>query len=649
MAALRRVLVVLTVAWIGVAWAACDVAGARNTLQVEGIGTATFDDFTTDRASGSVSLRGDVCVQDLDATWTIRAERVDVTGLRNQPVEPRLFAEDASVSFGPWTLFAETAVATQLAVTVSTVAMSGPDVVGTAATVRYELDDGVALMRDLELQGTVFRARAAAGVLEGANLTLSDAVVTTCTCRGDAAYVVAAPVAEVDVVAGSFVVIDGEVRALGVTLPLADRVALTGDLADDLSFPLVVERQSVSSGGLGHGWTVLLPDVAPGDALEASVGITGLTERVRPVARLEATAPTAAITFALPADGLVLDAHVRRDLGRGFGVTMAFHNRATPRDDYLHQGVFGLEHAWRSAFREPFGSLAVDTRAFAAVSAQTLEGAPVAGARIGVGADVGWTSPATPVGTFGLDLGTIATAYPNQAAHQLVGTVTPSWSASAGPLSGSLRYRGRAVEGRSPFGTTLDRATPQSELDAAALLTWSDRAVEASVSFAGRYDFLPSDRAVPGWTDLDAAASLAVPVAGGTWSASLASDVAGLVGDRATTGPFVQARTGYAWSGHELGVRARYALDASTLDDLEISGRVRIEAEDVIVTPYLAVDVAPWLHARAPHISGHGLELEWTSCCGTLTVGYEQGSNGLTTTFSFRVDPRPLVPPETAP
>ena len=629
--------------------AQCVAGEGRTELEVDGIGLATFEGFETDRASGSVDLFGAVCVEDIGGTWLLRADRVSITGLRGEQPDARLVAEQASIAFQGWRVEAAVAFAEVDAITVIDVRISGANVVGTAAAVQYDIPNGTARIADVALRGTVFRATAAEGFLEGDVLTLGEIVATTCACEiEDSPYTVAATSAQVDLATSRFVIEDGVLRALGLVVPLPGRLALSGDSAEPVETPLVVESQEQDEGELGEGVTVFAPRLYDEDDVRFGAGVTSLFGGIRPVAsltaeteRLEAERVEAVV--AIPAEGFIVDTTVARELGAGARLSVAFHNRVTPVDHYLHQGVLTVERDVDLPVPESLGAATLGMDAFAAVSAQTIAGEVVAGPRLGAATSVTYTSPRTAAGRFRVRTGVGATLYPVQDAHQIVATLVPSWVARTGPLEVELGHVQRQVVGRSPFAASLDRVSPASRTTARAALdtAWGDSALD--MQFTAVYDHLPSVVAGPGFTTLEVAAELVQTGGPGAVTLFGAFQGAALLSDRADEEPYLEGGTRYAWSGHEVAARVRYDLEARALTDAELSGRVRIPGDDVTVTPFLALDVAPVFQGFGPELTGHGVAVEWTSCCGTLVVGYEQYLDEFRTLLSFRVDPRPLA------
>lgn len=649
------------------ALAQCPAGEGRTSLEIPGVGTATFDDFRTDRATGSAVISGDVCVDDLAGDWQLRAARVNVVGVGEEPLggETRLVAEQAVFRISGWRLSASVAHATTAAVTLAEVQIAGPDVQGTALSLRYDLPTETAALRLLELRGTTFRARAVSGTISGDRLTLVDAVATTCMCEGAEVYSVAAPRAELTIGTGAFVIERGALRVLGITVPLADRVELGDDLVSALRIPFRVQNQALSRGDLGEGATVTFPLVVEAAApatVTAEVALTSLPGNPRPVGGLQVKAPGVDVRFGVPLDGIDFEAVVTRDLGAGFGVGMAFRNRATPRHHYLHEGVLSGTYAVALPLPTDVGTLGLSSRAFAAVSAQRISGEVVAGPRLGAELRLAYASPETPVGRFRVDAATRGTLYPNQvypdqlypnqsypdqSGHQIVFSVASSWAFSGAGLRLGVAHSQRVVLGGSPVAETLDRVGAQRLLTVTAEATSGPETARFSATFLTRYDFLPAAPAGPGpgLTELRGDFSGVFAVGTGTLAVSTAFDLAGAVSDRAQQAHFIESDASYAWSaGHELGTRVRWDLGTGTPSDAELFGRVRFTTEHVDLTPFLAVDFAGLFADGGPELSGHGLELEWRSCCGTIVVGYEQRGESFGTTLAFRVDPRPLPP-----
>jgi hypothetical protein len=75
------------------------------------------------------------------------------------------------------------------------------------------------------------------------------------------------------------------------------------------------------------------------------------------------------------------------------------------------------------------------------------------------------------------------------------------------------------------------------------------------------------------------------------------------------------------------------------LNKLETKTAFPIDIDDISLEPFIAIDFIPTLQAfDLPRISGHGLELTWRSCCGTISVGYRQQENSFKTLIGFTLE-----------
>jgi hypothetical protein len=89
----------------------------------------------------------------------------------------------------------------------------------------------------------------------------------------------------------------------------------------------------------------------------------------------------------------------------------------------------------------------------------------------------------------------------------------------------------------------------------------------------------------------------------------------------------------------EAGFELNYDMALTELSKLEARGSVTIDLGEVSLEPFLALDVLPTLLENTwPRLSGHGLEVQWQSCCGTLNIGYRQLDNTFSPSFSVSLE-----------
>ena len=90
----------------------------------------------------------------------------------------------------------------------------------------------------------------------------------------------------------------------------------------------------------------------------------------------------------------------------------------------------------------------------------------------------------------------------------------------------------------------------------------------------------------------------------------------------------------------ELAVRLHSDVETApaALSWIDVSAAYPFVGDGALLTPYLAFDLAPLLRGRGPLLSGHGLDLMWYSCCGTLLLGYRFDRQGFSTTLGVRLD-----------
>jgi len=207
------------------------------------------------------------------------------------------------------------------------------------------------------------------------------------------------------------------------------------------------------------------------------------------------------------------------------------------------------------------------------------------------------------------------------------------------------------VSGGSPFSARVDRVVGEQRSDVVA--RWSgaiavDVELEASATLRYRWN-LDAARAGRrlGVEDLTVRARATVPAGAASLSVGVDLSLAGRVDPRPGRDASATVRTTWSRDRTELGVRTTVGLEpGGAWRDLTVFAAVPFDASPAWTwRPYLAVDLLAFAGGDGPWLRGHGLDVIWNTCCGTVELGYRSDSvDGATTHFALLLPVRPLDP-----
>jgi hypothetical protein len=250
-----------------------------------------------------------------------------------------------------------------------------------------------------------------------------------------------------------------------------------------------------------------------------------------------------------------------------------------------------------------------------------------------------------------LTVAAATTAYPGTAAHQTWATVRPNLTVRAGGGRVAASHFARWVAGASPFSERVDRAVAEQRSDLVG--TWTGALpgglgidVGASLSYRWDPDALRAGRRV-GVEDLTVRARATLPSGEASLSLALELALAGRVDPRPGREAFASLRGTWVRDRWELGVRTTVGLEpGGGWRDLTVFAAVPVDPSPTwSLRPYLAVDVLAFAGGAGPWLRGHGLDVAWRTCCGTVEVGYRSDAvDGATTHFAVLLPVRPLDP-----
>jgi hypothetical protein len=626
-----------------IAWGQCDLSQEPVRLTVNGLGTAYFQDFETAPDGASVELSGGVCIVGEGTGWTLVAESALLSGLRPGE-QPRVEVDGPVLTYQGWRIVAEMLRSDATELALEEASFSGKGVLGSARTLLVDLRGGGTSAREVRVLGESFRLEAEAAELLGDAVDMKVVTITTCTCPGRPFYVVSGNEARLELGTQRLDVEGGELHVAGLRLQLAERFQLSAAVFEELALPVTLEYRPGSNGtGLG----LVVPDLELDEGLSLEMGVLGLDGANPLQAFALANYRSGKVSFSAgrARGGPRADFSYVEPLAPGLEASLAIRNRHEAQSDFLHEGVLELRAAPAPLALRGDAELSLNGSLFAAGSAQELSGGTVVSPRLGTAAGAQVALPTGPGATLTVGLEGRLTDYPAFDASQYGVSLRTGWRYRRGPWSLDLRHQRMWTDSGSPFSTKLDRLVPANELAAQAAVTGP-----LAAGFSGRarldfdYDLLLLGGNEPeGFERLGATVGVDYPVGGWTLGLEGNLELAGLLdpdpgGDRKA---HVQTTFSAEREEWELGAKVRWGLRPGRegLSLLETRLAVPLGFDQGKLTPYLALDFAPLLTGGdSLRLSGHGVELTWRSCCGTLKLGYRQQDSAFSTTIGLALE-----------
>jgi hypothetical protein len=634
----RRLLALLLTAVASAASAACLPVEGGVELTVEGLGRVLFRELTTDRARERVTFAGGVCLELGGVEVQVVAEALTLS--TTEPVSA-VEAMRATVDVLGWRLVAERLVLAEGHASLEAVTLEGHDIVGRARRLEVDLQGGVMAASELELVTPTLRLSARTGTFEGGDVvTVRDAVASSCPCPPEEAPLrVEGASARLALATGLLSIDGGTLVVQGLRVPLPPSVELSEARLAQLEFPMRLGVEAEGERGL-------------------VVGVVGSEGASADLAFGRAADPRWRLATRVRAGGDGVDLLVRdggfslaatRRLVLAPSLTLLLHHRNEGgRIDHPVQDA-GIDLAWAPSWRSDGLSLAGRFGVGAAVSAQRLPTGDVASGRTRAAASVTVVFGQAPRGEASLLMEAGATAYAGAYEGVRWLGLQPRWRRTGGPVTVDLTHVWRGVSGASPFDARVDAVAAASRTDLRLAGTASLPGSRLRAALGVRYDWLPdAPRAARvGFERLRGELSLELPARtpdGLAWRADLVVEGAGALDPRPRRDAFVRAAValrheGLAFDGGlaaELGIgpegRGMRSLVASGAAPFRFG-----EGGATSVTPYLALDVWPLLaRSGGPRLVGHGVALEWETCCGLVSAAYRALPDGSTSTrFSF--------------
>jgi hypothetical protein len=635
--------------WSQTAVAACvDVPGGTE-LTIEQLGRVIFTQLTTDRAGDQVTFGGGVCLELGGLEVNVSADTMVV---RAPGAYATVEAQGAVVEVEGWLLRARRLELDPSTARLEDVTLEGSGIVGHARSMELDLERGGMTATGLEVLTPIVRLVAAVGTFSANDLLVVEEVVaSTCDCPPQTAGIrIEGRRAQLALAEATLVIEGGVLVVEGLRLALPAMLQLTEESLGAIRVPVSV---GVIAEG-ERGWVVGLLERRDGPAAVTGDIAFGPNADPRWSAGLIATEEGSSIAVQARDGALAIAAAHRIELAPDWELVLAHRNEGGAVKRRLQDSslTVGWDRAWPPAPGRAWRFDARGTLA-AGLSAQHRDGADAAHGRGALAGSVSATSPATPAGQLSVRVESGVTGYTGIRDRQAWFGAAPRWRWSSGPLSVDLQHTWRGVDGTSPFDARIDLVAPASLTILRASLA-GGTAWRATAAIDVRHDWRSAPERPSGRVGLErlrVSAGLTTPPLGDlglVWTAAALLEAAGALDPRADRDAFVRASIGVVSAARATEIALSSEVGIGPLRpgvrSLTIAGAAPLTfaGGDVVLQPYLALDVWPWFAGTGSgRIVGHGLALDWNTCCGALAVAYRSLPDGsVTTRLGFAIDTR---------
>lgn len=614
----------------------------RATVEVAGIGLASFDEIAFDATTDVARLEGRVCIDLPVAQARLRADAVRIEGVlaaAEAGTLPTVEARWATLSVGPWSLAVQRLVGTTEALVATGVVIRSNELVlvAAAATVRgADLE-----LVDVTLATRRYLVEAVTVGLAGDRVEATTVQAWPCNCAIDR-YRIAAEEAIADLGGDGVALRIATWRIAGFDVPLGRDVVVG---RDGIVWTPPLEVLTVDP--LGSVVVARVEGVSTVVEVGTSIGASPV-----PVVGVSSTLGTASFVASFDPRGLDLSA--TRDVGAG-----TFEVRVDLADDrpWLRWGVRGrgpstawtrslgaeeaihasLATSWRTGVVAEPGAVPGEAGGVGIVSSGSLEG------------DLGWTYDVA---------GGTAVVQANVVVDVAPWVVAPADGSTIG-AEAIVRSRASAAwsSASTTVRTTLTRVTATHEAPFTSLAveerarvaaTFAHTAPWGGVGFDVERSFGPEPatftkaRAIAdaptvrrGPVTVDVGARFDAEAA---WNEGAPLDVTVSAALRHAAGTRIAAGATFEFPGTAF-LPTDATLDASV--PLRLASRAGGEGIGIVATPTVGVDLAPSGDGWRASWARHGLTFDVEDCCVTWRVGY--AVDGDSTTFVFGVDLPPFL------
>lgn len=588
---------------------------------------------------GPYTLTGGVCIENANGVQFITLE-ASVNIVEDAAI---IRAEDVVVTSNGYELNADILVSDGATIELREVSFTGTNLEGVAKKVRYDFATQAIELFDSSVRGQSVTIESKRARLKGEQANFEELTATTCRCSGDPFYQVRAERADFNLTSQTLVVSEGTLELIGLRLAFRE-VTVSPESLRDFRFPVVIEYIAGSQSNGATGLGIKIPSLRLGDNLTLELGLVGLDDAY-PLAGVFVVHYQDAQTKAdigLTPFGFQGDFRITQPLEPWLSLSFGVNNRHWAKADFLHESYLSLDTANTLSV---FGNdtFTLNGQWLVAGSSQALPDNPILDGRLALNTNATYQAPALPLGQLSLTTQTRLSYYPLFSKVQWGVRLAPRWQHTVGIASFDVLFSRQWTNSNSPFSTKLDRLEPESRLivntKIAAALAEN---VSGEVNFGVNYNFLDVTRYLgEGFASLGASGKLTYRVNNLDVVPSFGIEFAPLMNPALDKNfrPLIKGGLDVIHPRWEAGFEINYDMALAELSKLEGRGSVTIDLGDVSLEPFLALDVLPTLLENTwPRLSGHGLELEWRSCCGTLNVGYRQFNNTFSPTFSVSLE-----------
>lgn len=626
---MRRLLIAALFSLLGsAAAAACEPDDYAIELAIQDFGTAWFNVLHMGADQTSATLAGGVCMVAPGDAWSLEADSASVTGLQLDEAIV-VSVTSARLRMPDWEIHAELIVSTADGFEIHEASFVSGDVEGTVTSGRLEMPGGTVHVTGLDAAGTGYRLMGEAATFSGSSVQVAGARITTCMCPGEPFYELVGTEAELDLVDMNLVLHEGSVQRGSATYQLPDPFSVSSQSLQDLEFPLsfAYYGSAADPPAAGKGLAVLLnpQELAPG--LHLGLGLSGL-DRHHPLnlyGQIEYAADGSRILFGVPrGGGYRAEFRTRQPLNDWLGVSLATTHRHYADADYLHDGTIGLMTTLPALETPAGGRMLPAFEAFMSVSSQAVGGTRVTGPRLGVSAEFSYRAPPLPVGQLALITTLQNFSYPLAGAHQYAVRLRPSWSFETGDFSMNLAGDWRHTNSGSPFTANHDRLAPLLGLSGA--VTYAPEGTSVGITFS--HNFLRTGTGhMTGFENLLFHARTELTAGDWTVRPAVRLQLAGWLDPRPDSDrrAFIEGAVSGRSGDFELGALARYrfAGGGPGFETLQLSAALPLQLEEVKLVPFLALELKDLVAGTGGlSLAGHGLVINWDSCCGMFEFGY---------------------------
>ncbi|MCA9837605.1 MAG: hypothetical protein KC422_11850 [Trueperaceae bacterium] len=617
-----------------------DTEGAFE-LSLDSLGIVYFQDVNSKNDNTLLTLFNGVCLIAQDG-WQVESSEISVFFKDDGSFLMQADGIDAQVF--DWEVQALKLEAYSDTLILYDLNLKGQELAGSAAEARFEISTGDISFKAVEAKTKALRVLGETATLNQDTLILQDAVATTCTCDTDALYVIEADEIGFSYTSETLSVSNGHLKIGTLDFELGNRT-FSRDTFAQFQFPITIDYSEDDSANniRGTGLGVLVPKLAIDKNFSLEFGIFGLDSEYPLRNSFLANYASENLSFTIGNNifGPQADFSYRQELLPWLKADFSMLNRHWLEQDFSHDASLSLLANY-SLKDLNLPSASVSSTLFAAASSQTLS-TPITSARLGGKLKFSYSLNNRDWGQLSSSLEGQEIFYPSFPVQQYGVNLNLQWRKNLSPKTSVLiAYNRQWTNSGSPFSSKIDRLSPSNTLSfnfsSAERLSpeWSE-----SISFRSSYDLLADLPGFTAFSDLALTAQLKYQSTNWSLSPYLDSHLEGLLNPNysALTDAYLDTGLRLEYEELELGSKLRFDLRDSSLDSWEFSSGFPLSLGNVALRPFIAMDIMPSLTSgELPRISGHGLNLSWTTCCGILDVGYKQYNNQFATSFGVRFE-----------